>query len=263
MLTPKGRVTDHLKLVRTSDTVYADVEPSRAALLKQFFDERVFITRVEISDVSEELGLIEVFGPDSGEAVKAVEGSLAVVPLERPLPGAVIWAPRGYIEAISSALRSHGVAPSSAEDLEEVRVIEGSPRIGIDYGDHHLPQEAALEYLVHFAKGCYLGQEAVAMAQRGTVKRRLRHLHFEGEALTGRVLYENDEAGTATSAAKIVGVSRGIATIKTSVPIDARVTVVSDESRSDAVVKALPGTIDGPELPSARELRERLQGSKT
>lgn len=277
LLTPKGRISDHLRLVRNGDAVYADVEPGRADELLEFFRQRVFITKVEISDVTQEFGLLEVFGPAVDSALGSAgitappdtpyaaisQGDLLVFRIVRPLPGVAIWVPRESLEQSQTSLVDAGVAESKAGDLHAVMVVEGLPRVGIDFGEHHLPQEAALEYLVHFAKGCYLGQEAVAMAQRGAVKRRLRHLHFEDEALTGRVLYENEEAGTATSAAGIAGLSRGIATLKTSVPTEARVTVVSDESRSDAVVKALPGTIDGPKLPSARELRERLQGTKT
>jgi len=277
LLTPKGRISDHLRLIRDGDAVYADVEPGRADELLEFFRQRVFITKVEISDVTQEFGLLEVFGPETDSAIGSAgitappdapyaaisQGDLLVYRIVRPIPGVAIWVPRESLEQTRAALADAEVADAKTGDLDTVMVVEGSPRVAVDFGDNHLPQEAALEYLVHFAKGCYLGQEAVAMAQRGQVKRRLRHLHFEHLALTGRVLYENEEVGTATSAAKTAGLSRGIATIKTSVPIDARVTVVSDESRSDAVVKALPGTIDGPRLPSARELRERLQGSKT
>ena len=277
LLTPKGRITDHLRLLRVADTVYADVEPGRAEELREFFHGRVFITQVEIANVTDEFGLLEIFGPSTDTALGSAgiatppdiphaaisHGELLVLRVVRPLPGVAIWVPRESLEQTRAALADAEVADAKTGDLDTVMVVEGSPRVAVDFGEHHLPQEAALEYLVHFAKGCYLGQEAVAMAQRGQVKRRLRHLHFEHQALTGRVLYENEEVGTATSAAKTAGLSRGIATIKTSVPIDARVTVVSDESRSDAVVKALPGTIDGPRLPSARELRERLQGSKT
>ncbi len=275
LLTPKGRISDHLKLLRIGDAVYADVRPGRAEELREFFHGRVFITRVEITDVTDEFGLLEVFGPSTDAVLgaagvelpqadphsAAADGDLMILRLVRPLPGIAIWVRQESIEDMRTALKKAGAVESGFGDLDAVRVLEGSPRAGVDFSEHHLPQEAALEYLVHFSKGCYLGQEAVAMAQRGTVKRRLRHLHFEETALPGRVLYENEEAGTATSAAEIAGLSRGIATLKTSVPLDARVTVISDGSSSDAVVKALPGTIDGPKLPSARELRERLQGS--
>ncbi|MBW3588447.1 MAG: hypothetical protein KY429_03420 [Actinobacteria bacterium] len=277
LLTPKGRISDHLRLVRNGDAVYADVEPGRSDELLEFFQQRVFITKAEISDVTQGFGLLEVFGPATDTALGSAgisvpteipyaaisQDDLIVLRIIRPLPGVAIWVPRESLEQTQASLLNAGVAHGKTDDLHAVMVVEGSPRLGIDFGDSHLPQEAALEYLVHFAKGCYLGQEAVAMAQRGQVKKRLRHLHFEQEALTGRVLYGNEEAGTVTSAAEIAGLSRGVATLKTSVPTGARVTVVSDERQSDAVVKALPGTIDGPKLPSARELRERLQGSKT
>ncbi len=138
--------------------------------------------------------------------------------------------------------------------------MEGMPRLS-DY-EGHLPQEAALEYLVHFSKGCYLGQEAVAMAQRGTVKKRLRHLHFQDEASTGSIFFEDNKVGVVTSAAGDSGIAKGIGMVSTMIALDSEVSVETEESgRVNAVIKPLPGTIEGPKLPSARELRERLQGT--
>ncbi|HYN99024.1 MAG TPA: hypothetical protein VEU28_05065, partial [Actinomycetota bacterium] len=106
----------------------------------------------------------------------------------------------------------------------------------------------------HFKKGCYLGQEAVAMAQRGRVKKRLRHLVFSGDPAAGEVNFEGQPAGTVTS----VSDGFGIAMVKTTVPLDSKVSV----GGSTATVKELPGTVYGPSVPSARELRERLQSTE-
>jgi folate-binding protein YgfZ len=59
----------------------------------------------------------------------------------------------------------------------------GFPLVSAATSEAFLPQMLNLDQLgaVNFDKGCYLGQEIVARAQhRGEVKRRLRHMHWQG-----------------------------------------------------------------------------------
>lgn len=100
------------------------------------------------------------------------------------------------------------------------------------------------------------------MAQRGRVKRRIRHLHFEGPATVGRITYEGVEAGVVTSSALFDGGGLGVGTVSTGIPLGSRVTVLGQGgAATSAVVHELPATLSGPAVPSARELRERLQGN--
>ena len=262
LLSPKGKITDHFRLFRHEVSVYADVEAGRAEDLKSFFDERVFMTRVEISNVSEEFGLLELLGPDARQVLSSApmpEGVLSR-DLDRPVPGVALWIPFAELQEATDSLTASGATAIEQEQFETLRIMEGAPKLS-DY-EGHLPQEAALEYLVHFSKGCYLGQEAVAMAQRGSVKKRLRHLYFEGQPSIGSIFFEDNKVGVVTSAAGDRGVSRGIGMVNTSVALDSEVSVETESSeRLKALIKPLPGTIEGPKLPSARELRERLQGT--
>jgi folate-binding protein YgfZ len=262
LLSPKGKVTDHFRLLRHQDWVYADVEPGREEDLKSFFEGRVFMTRVGISNVTETFALLELLGPDTERVLSLVplpKGAIARH-LDRPVPGSTLWIPSGALKEFYEALIAAGALAVDASDFETLRIVEGMPSLR-DY-EGYLPQEGALEYLVHFSKGCYLGQEAVAMAQRGSVKKRLRHLHFHDEPSIGSVFSEDKKVGVVTSAAGDRGVAKGIGMVSTSVVLDSEVFVETQEStRLRAVVKALPGTIEGPSLPSARELRERLQGT--
>ena len=95
------------------------------------------------------------------------------------------------------------------------------------------------------------------MAQRGRVRKRLRHLKFAAEPVLGEITFDGEPAGTVTSISQR---GYGIGMVRTSVPVDAQVTV--GESRVPATVAELPGTVYGPAVPSARELRERLQTSE-
>jgi folate-binding protein YgfZ len=262
LLSPKGKITDHFRMFRHEDSVYADVEVGRAEDLKSFFDERVFMTRVEISNVSEEFALLELLGPETERVLSSAgmpDGVLAR-DLDRPVPGVALWIPVVQLRDARDALIASGATLLEEQHFEVLRIIEGLPRLS-DY-EGHLPQEAALEYLVHFSKGCYLGQEAVAMAQRGTVKRRLRHLYFQDDPSTGAIFFEDNKVGVVTSAAGDSGIAKGIGMVSTTTDLDSEVSVEKERSgRVNAVIKPLPGTIEGPKLPSARELRERLQGT--
>ena len=65
------------------------------------------------------------------------------------------------------------------------------------------PQEVGIDdRAVHYQKGCYLGQEAMAKIHfRGKVNRRLRQLESEGPLRSGAgVLRDAEKVGAVTSA---------------------------------------------------------------
>lgn len=267
LLTPKGRITAVLRVLCTSDGVLADLQAAEPQAVVSFLTMRIFATRVQIVDATSDFALLRVVGADAGQAVVAALDAVApagpphslsefesghLVRLAPPLEGLDIWAVPAAKDYISMKLARTGVQDASGDEYQAYRVQAGSALFGVDFDSTFLPQEAAFEHGVHFNKGCYLGQEAVAMAQRGKVKRRLRHLQFAGPAEQGELFYQGAAAGTVTSAA---GTS-GIAVVKTLVPLEAQVEVAG----VSALVKALPGTVEGPSVPSARELRERLSG---
>jgi folate-binding protein YgfZ len=178
-----------------------------------------------------------------------------VVRVARPIPGLDLYVPKGALDVTLASLTAAGGTAATQDDYEALRATHGLARDRVDFDEGFLPQEAALERAVHFAKGCYLGQEAVAMTQRGRVKRRLRHLRFDGAPRAGVIHHEGQEAGRVTS----LGDGFGIGPVRTSVAPGDRVEVGEDPPAA-AVVEELPGTVTGPRVPSARELRERLAG---
>ncbi|MGI8425695.1 MAG: YgfZ/GcvT domain-containing protein [Actinomycetota bacterium] len=287
LLTPHGKIESILRIVRLGEHVFVDAEPDDARGLLDFFQGRVFATKVAIVDVSEEFSVIRVMGPGSEKSVESLpqaplppgeaEHSVTLfdgdddpdrpprrlaVRIHRPEPGLDIWVSKVDEGKTLADLGSSGVEALSAGEYESLRVAGGVPLYGTDFDKSFLPQEAALEVAVHFQKGCYLGQESVAMAQRGRIKRRLRHLEFESTPQTGDVTYDGQLAGKVTSASTWEGRAWGIGVVKASAPIDEEVTVTGEDgSEHKATVRELPGTNYGPRVPSARELRERLQGA--
>lgn len=269
LLTPKGKITAEMRVLATRDAVLVDLHAGDPQGVLDFFTMRIFSTKVQIADVTEEFALLRVVGhgavtgvaqalhapepPEDGHSSVQFEQGL-LVRLAAPQDGVDLWIPAGSKDYISMTLAESGVQTLSQDEYRAYRVKAGVPVFGVDFDSTFLPQEAAFEHGVHFKKGCYLGQEAVAMTQRGKVKRRLRHLEFAGEASIADVMFEGLPVGTVTSAA----LNFGIGALKTTVPLDAQVETPSGM----ATVRVLPGTVEGPSVPSARELRERLQGGR-
>lgn len=270
LLTPKGRIVAMMRIGSTEEGALVDFEPGEKEDVYDFFSRRVFATKVTISDVTDEFALWRVFGdprtifqtvgaespePGEGEAINALFEGGYVATLPEPMTGCVdVWVRSEAADEVRDRLQADQL---SGDEYTSIRVSRGLPAFAVDLADGHLPQEAALERAVHFEKGCYLGQESVAMAQRGRVKKRLRHLEFDGAARTGEVQFDGQPAGTVTSAAG----GFGIGMVKATVPVDGEVTVSGDGATVLAVVHTLPGTVEGPSVPSARELRERLKGA--
>lgn len=67
--------------------------------------------------------------------------------------------------------------------VEAYRIAIGLPLFGKDVDEESTPIEAGLDRMLSFEKGCYVGQEVVAMATyRGRVAWNLARLEVEGEA---------------------------------------------------------------------------------
>jgi folate-binding protein YgfZ len=125
------------------------------------------------------------------------------------VPRFEIWSDPSTIASILAELReAHAVPAYAAETLESLRILSGTPRYGQDIRNSEtsrdLPQETAQTHALHFAKGCYLGQEIVErIRSRGQV-----HRTFTGFRLTAlpatlpaTLTADGKAAGELTSAA--------------------------------------------------------------
>ena len=96
--------------------------------------------------------------------------------------------------------------PISESELERLRILARTPRLGRELDDRVLPAEAGLEErAISFTKGCYPGQEPVArLHYRGHPNRTLRVVSVEGTALPvydAELDLEGKIVGRVTSAA--------------------------------------------------------------
>ena len=90
-----------------------------------------------------------------------------------------VWCREADAAAVWQALETAGAQPVGCETVERLRIVEGMPAFGVDFAGDTLPQETALDEALHFAKGCYLGQEIVErIHSRGQVHRHVRALEI-------------------------------------------------------------------------------------
>ena len=104
------------------------------------------------------------------------------------------------------SLTAAGATPVGYEALEMFRITMGIPAYGKDIRERDLPQETNQTHALHFAKGCYVGQEIVERIRaRGNV-----HQGFTGFLVNGDVPSPGSKAqaggkevGEITSAARV------------------------------------------------------------
>jgi len=154
MLSPQGRIEHGFSGHDDGETFWAHTEPGASPALIEFLERMKFMSRVELTPVTERV----VTGRIS-------DGDLAYDLIDRAELASLadvvgLWA------------------------WEALRIEAGLPRIGIDTDDRTIPNEIGLlGRAVHMDKGCYRGQETVARVHTlGRPPRRLVRLLLDGSA---------------------------------------------------------------------------------
>ncbi|HEV3472370.1 MAG TPA: hypothetical protein VG408_04085, partial [Actinomycetota bacterium] len=174
LLTPHGRMVGYMETVATDDSLLMHFEPDLRATLPEAIGRYVLATDVEITDITAERALILIAG-DGWENLAANLGVHAIPHPTRALGIAAgyIWVARDRIVGVVAAIKDAGARPVDEAELEMIRIENAVPRWGREMDDKTIPQEVAIdEYAVHYDKGCYVGQEAMAKIHlRGKVNR--------------------------------------------------------------------------------------------
>jgi folate-binding protein YgfZ len=215
MLTPKGRTIAELRAftLRRPEGVEVLVDLPREALdgTREQLKKYVPPMFAKWEEVSEQVGVIGVYGPRSRELASLVLGA-EVPPLAEDAfvevewrgageparimavgtryaggeEGFDIFAPTPALPTLWRALLADGTAlgalPVGYAALEALRVEAGRPRYGHELTEETIPTEAfesvgLMPRAISFSKGCYTGQEVIVrIAHRGHVNRNLRGL---------------------------------------------------------------------------------------
>ena len=100
--------------------------------------------------------------------------------------------------------RFHSLVPFGLQALDSLRIEAAVPVYGIDVDESNMLLETGLDDAVSLKKGCYTGQEAVAMATyRGHISKKLSGVQMSGQSLPSRgdvVRKDGKEIGSVTSA---------------------------------------------------------------
>lgn len=230
VLSAQGRIQGELHVWRTgngsdADALTLEIAADQNESLLAHFDKFIIMDDVELAPQNDStaLGLI---GPDAD----AILHKLGVEPLAEAMQfreaawnelaltvrrnyGVLasryeLWIASSAAPALWNALHEAGAAPVGSDALEAWRIAEAVPLYGKDMAERDLPQETGQLRALHFAKGCYLGQEIVErIRSRGNVHRHLRQLVLDGPLPSAgtEIFYQNASgqsavAGTVTSA---------------------------------------------------------------
>ncbi|MDQ3941124.1 MAG: hypothetical protein M3238_07230 [Actinomycetota bacterium] len=222
LITAHGRMVGFMETVMTEDAILAHFEPELRDSLPDAIRRYIFATQVEVDDLSDEMGLVLVLGSNdlapATDCVPHPTSSLGV-------PATYLWVTRDRLEDLIVELKDSGASEVSEQQLEVIRVTNAVPRWGREMDSKTIPQEVGIDRnAVHFDKGCYVGQEAMAKINfRGKVNRRLASLVGEGTIRPGAdVVIGDDKVGTVTSVAEWGGLSHALAVVKHTVEAGAR-----------------------------------------
>jgi folate-binding protein YgfZ len=212
MITAHGRMVGFMETIATDDAILAHFEPTLLESLPDTISRYVFATRVDIQDVSEEMGLFLVAGSGWESIVDSkISGAILHPTASLGTPAAYVWVATGSAELLPK-LEAAGATPVGEEELEALRIANGVPRWGYEMDFKTFPQEVGIDQsAVHYDKGCYVGQEAMAKIHlRGKVNRRLARV--EGPALNrgDELTFNGSRVGVVTS----VSDGRALAVVK-------------------------------------------------
>jgi tRNA-modifying protein YgfZ len=203
LLTAHGRMVAYMETVATEDSLLMHFEPELIDSLPDAIRFYVFATDVQIEDITGDMGLLLVAGKGAKDAVDSLGPAVIVHPTdELGIEAFYLWVGRGHLGGVAAAIGEKGGTPATEEQLEAIRIANGVPRWGREMDEATFPQEVAIdERAVHYDKGCYVGQEAMAKIHlRGKVNRRLRTLEADDELQPGVELTDaEDKVGTITS----------------------------------------------------------------
>lgn len=222
MLTVHGRMVGFLEVVATDDSLLCHFEPELLPELPEAIRRYVFATQVEIEDVGEELGLILTTGATEVGIPAVVQDARWI-----GIPAHHLWVPKADVAALIETLRAAGGETADESAVEALRVSHGVPRWGREMDTKTFPQEAGIDTVaVHYDKGCYTGQEAMAKIHfRGKVNRKLVQLESSTPFASGAdVFLDGTRIGLVTSAVPgSDGSFYGLALVKHDVPSGADV----------------------------------------
>ncbi len=192
LLNHKGHALSQLTVFRRDDDLFLAVENNSSAFVERELRAHIIFDQVDLQNLSqvitsftvqgkEAAKVLEPYGLPTGHAfiqVPFASAKILIHPSKRSVPGGFdVHVLSKDAEALLEKVLESGAALADEKVLDISRVEAGIPYAETEAGEGVLPQEAGLEPLVSYTKGCYLGQEIMARIEaRGNLHRSLKKL---------------------------------------------------------------------------------------
>jgi folate-binding protein YgfZ len=208
LLSPTGRIRAEFTAARLdTDSFLLIQDPDQRSPIERLLEPYTLSSDVELTDRTTELQLFAF--PDLLRPLADAERTWLRPSVLGPGLDLLSRAPAAFATTVA-------ITKLSPEELDRRRVLEGTPRLGIDVREEDLPQEACLADAVSFEKGCYLGQEAVAKVRNlGHPRRVLLRIRTAASIEAGDAVFvDGQEVGRVTSAVRLGDGSAGLASVR-------------------------------------------------
>jgi folate-binding protein YgfZ len=233
-INPTARIIDRIEAYHRPENLLLLTEPGRGAWLAEFLQKHIFFgDDAQPKDISGETKMLSLHGPNADavlaklypeiEKVKALHGIQLDATLYAMRRKEIIgshWALMIEPNAAASlyeGLLQAGASPAGGLTYNTLRIRAGRPARP-ELSNEYLPLEIGLWDEVHFAKGCYTGQEIIArMESRSKLAKTIVALDLEHfVAAPAEVSFEGRAIGNLTSSVQAPsGEIFAIAIIKT------------------------------------------------
>ena len=171
----RGKIISELWVTAHASELLIVVPSAAQSALLESFERYIIMEDVTLEPLAA-VRVLSLEGPRSQVVQALINHGPEVIGFAHTalnFPAYAWLGPAPELEAIADQLLAHASA-IEPESYELARLRRASPRFGIDFDEHHYPQEAGLKDQVSFNKGCYLGQEVVCtLESRGRLSRHL------------------------------------------------------------------------------------------
>jgi len=231
LLNPQGHILAEIETYAFPDKLFCASYATIRERLIEWLDKYIIMDDVTLIDETAGYGTLALEGPKAAAAVQELSGidltkfedlsshdaivdSVPCRVVKRSpgeVPGAEFVIETANLPALWQTLlgaaRRHGGGPAGYTALSGLRLSQGMPWFGYDFGEKQIPHEAGLQDShISYTKGCYTGQEIVERVRsRGQVNRQRVGLVFSGDVVPEAgtpITLDGKEAGYVTRAAR-------------------------------------------------------------
>ena len=231
LLNPQGHILAEIETYAFADKLFCVSYAMIRERLIEVLDKFIIMDDVTLADETHRFGTLALEGPKAAAVVRelsgvdlaplgeltSTDGVVDAIPcrIVKRSPGGIVGAEfvvqtenlAALWEGLLAAARRHGGGPMGYRALSGVRLAQGVPWFGYDFGEKQIPHEAGLQDShISYTKGCYTGQEIVERVRsRGQVNRQRVSLVFSGEAVPeagAPLTVDGKDVGFVTRAAK-------------------------------------------------------------